>query len=338
MIAPRDGGNESVPPVVVAMGTSAGGIGMLKGLVRDLPADLGAAVLVVMHIAPTRPSQLAAILDRAGPLPVTDAVDGRIIRPGQVHCAPANRHLLAGRSRLRLSTAPRENGSRPAIDPLFRSAARHHAGRVVGVVLSGMLDDGSAGLLAVRQAGGITVVQDPDDASFSDMPRHAIELARPHHVVPADRLAATIVAAVEEASARDMPEAPDSDPEEDMEIEEPPPDRLTDLTCPDCGGVLWSDGEPPVALRCRTGHRYSPESYFERQGSAVEGALWSAVRALSEQAGAAERVAVSLDARGNESAAAIFRRRARDARRQADLLRRDVIGSGTELLIPEDAG
>jgi two-component system chemotaxis response regulator CheB len=328
----------SETPVVVVAGTSAGGIAVLKDMVLGLPADLAAAVLVVMHIPPTRPSQLAAILDRAGPLPAGDALDGEVMRAGHIYIAPPDRHLLAGRRHLHLSATPRENGSRPAIDPLFRSAARHHGPRAVGVVLTGMLDDGSTGLLAMREAGGITVVQDPADAAFPEMPRNAIELAGPCLVVPAADLARTIAAAVCEAGRREAPFDPEPEADGDQETEAPPPDRLTDLTCPDCGGVLWTDFDPPVALRCRTGHRFSTESFYERQTSAVEGALWSAVRVLAEQASVADRLAGAMAERGDPRSAASFRRRAREARRQAEVLRGNVLEEGTGLLAPDQAG
>jgi two-component system chemotaxis response regulator CheB len=314
------------PPVVV-VGTSAGGIGVTRSIVAELPADLGAAVLVVMHLPPTHSSRLAAILDRHATLPVGDAVDGEELRPGRIYVATPDRHLLVGRRRVHLTAAPRENGSRPAIDPLFRSAARHHGARTVGVVLTGMLDDGSAGLLAIGQAGGVTVVQDPEEAPFPAMPRSAMETATPDHVVPTAELAATIAAAVELVATRPAPLA-DEELEEDSGIEDVPTARLTGLTCPDCGGVLWNEGPDQRDFRCRTGHRFAAESLYARHTSAVEGALWAGVRALVEQADLAEQLALTMERRANSSAAELFRRRAVDARHHADLLRRDTLGAG----------
>jgi len=190
----------SAGPPVVAVGTSAGGISVLRDVLCDVPRDLGAAVLVVMHIPPVRRSQLVPIFARVSAVPVAEAVNGARFLAGVVYVAPPDHHLLVGRHRLHLSTAPREKAARPAIDPLFRSAARHHGPRAVGVVLSGMLDDGSAGLLAIRDAGGITIVQDPADAAFSEMPRSAMTLVGPDHVVPAAQLAEVIAGAVRQAA------------------------------------------------------------------------------------------------------------------------------------------
>jgi two-component system chemotaxis response regulator CheB len=195
-------GPPSPSPPVVAVGTSAGGIAVLRDVLRGLPPDLGAAMVVVMHIPPARRSHLVAILARVALLPVSEAVDGELFRAGEVYVAPPDRHLLVGRRRLHLSPGPREKMARPAIDPLFRSVARHHGPRSVGVVMSGMLDDGSDGLVAIRDAGGITIVQDPADAAFGEMPRNAVERVGPDCVVPAAQLAECIVNAVHSASGR----------------------------------------------------------------------------------------------------------------------------------------
>lgn len=177
---------------VVVIGGSAGGLEMLTRLVRELPPDLPAAVLVVLHFPSGGVSRLAPILARSTPLPVTVPWDGEPLQPGRIYVPQADQHLLVSWRRVRVSLAPRENGHRPAIDPLFRSAARHYAGDAIGVVLCGNLHDGSAGLLAIREAGGVAVVADPDDCAFAEMPRNAISVAAPDHVVPLDRMAALL--------------------------------------------------------------------------------------------------------------------------------------------------
>ena len=170
---------------MITIGASAGGVEALTELVRGLPVDLPASVFVSLHVPPHGTSMLPQILSRRGPLPAHHARDGEPIEPGRIYVAPPDLHLLIHQGVVRLSRGPRENGFRPAIDPLFRTAARWHGPRVVGVILSGTLDDGTAGLLAIKERGGFAVVQDPDDALFPGMPRNAMDVVHVDHVLPA---------------------------------------------------------------------------------------------------------------------------------------------------------
>ena len=169
---------------IVVIGASAGGIEALRELVSELPADLPAALFVVVHIQPYAVSRLPEILSRAGALPATHASNGEPIQPGHIYVAPPDRHLLVRQGRIALSRGPRENHSRPAIDPLFRSAARAYGSRVIGVVLSGALYDGSMGLLVVKTRGGMAIVQDPREAAVDSMPRSALRLVEADAVLP----------------------------------------------------------------------------------------------------------------------------------------------------------
>jgi two-component system chemotaxis response regulator CheB len=178
---------------VVVAGASAGGVEALSAMVAGIPAGLGASVLVVLHLPPGGTSALPAILDRAGPLPATSAVDGEALRAGHIHVAPPDTHLaVTERAVVLLGSAP-ERGHRPSINVLFRSAARAWRTAVTGVLLSGALDDGVDGLLAIARTGGRVVVQDPTDAHQPDMPRHALRRMTPHHVVPAARIGELLV-------------------------------------------------------------------------------------------------------------------------------------------------
>ncbi len=168
---------------VIVIGASAGGVSALQDLVRELPEELPAAVLIVVHIGSTQ-TQLASILDRAGPLSATLAQDREMIYRGRIYVAPADRHLILRDGHLHLTCTPKENWTRPAINPLFRSAARALGSRVAGVVLTGMLDDGTAGLLAIEAAGGVTIIQDPEDAAFPEMPLSALDYLEPDHLAP----------------------------------------------------------------------------------------------------------------------------------------------------------
>jgi len=177
---------------VIAIGASAGGIEPLRELMRALPEGLPAALLVVVHLLPTAVSRLAPILDRAGSFEASTATDGERIEHGHVYVAPPDRHLLMRGGALQITDAPPENGHRPAIDPLFRSVARHAGPRAIGVVLSGSQSDGAEGMRFVKEHGGATVVQDPEDALYPSMPRQACSATEIDRIVPASELASAL--------------------------------------------------------------------------------------------------------------------------------------------------
>lgn len=178
---------------LVVVGASAGGVEVLQRLASGLPADFPATLCVVLHISPGSPSMLAAILDRAGPLPCHQAVDGERLVPGAILVAPPDRHLVIGDGAVCVTAGPAENGHRPAVDVLFRTAAREQAGRVVGVVLSGNRNDGTAGLAEIKACGGAAIVQDPDDALYAGMPISALAHVRVDAVVPSAAMADTVL-------------------------------------------------------------------------------------------------------------------------------------------------
>jgi two-component system, chemotaxis family, protein-glutamate methylesterase/glutaminase len=299
------------PRRVIAVAASAGGVEALQRLVAHLPADLDAAVCIVLHIPSTGRSLLAPILGRATRLTVVLATDGAPLHAGTVYVAPADRHLLIGADRISLSSGPRENGVRPAADPMFRSLARSWGSAAVAVVLSGALDDGATGALAVAQAGGRVIVQDPDDALVPSMPVSAMAVTGAHDVLP--------VAEIGEALRRyaETPVAPSEAPPEEPELRSTP----SGFSCPECRGVLWELRERDVVrYRCRVGHIYSEEAMVSAQGTAVEAALWSALEALEERSELLLRIAKRMgdqprshqrftaDARAADQRAAIIRR------------------------------
>jgi two-component system chemotaxis response regulator CheB len=193
---------------IIVIGASAGGVEALCQLVKSLPADLPAPIFVVLHVSPDTPSLLPGILERAGHLPARHARDGEQIRPGTIYIAPPDHHLLLKPGRIVVTRGPRENNVRPAVDSLFRTAARSYRARVVGVVLSGGLDDGTLGLMDVKRAGGVTLVQDPNEAMFSSMPRSAIENVVVDRVLPVEEIAALLDRLAREAVVSDIEPAP----------------------------------------------------------------------------------------------------------------------------------
>ncbi len=275
---------------IFVIGASAGGIEAVTALVAGLPAELPAAVFVVVHTSPESPGYLGEILRQAGPLPARMAVDGEPVRPGTILVAPPDHHLLLTGDRVRLSRGPRENRARPAIDPLFRSAAATFTSRVAGVILSGLLDDGAAGLRAVKRCGGKALVQEPDDARFPDMPRHALAAVEVDLRLPVRRLGGALT-----RLARERPAPPPAVPAEilwEVRMIEGPasarnlleaPGENSDYGCPECGGVLRTMPDRGVVrFRCHTGHGYTLGHLLEEQKEQVEAALWAALRRLEE--------------------------------------------------------
>ena len=315
---------------MVVVGASAGGVDALQELVSGLPAEFPASILVVLHVSAESTSVLPQILSRRGPLPAAFARDGDELRRGQIYVAPSDHHMLVHDGHIRLTRGPRENGHRPAIDPAFRSAARAAGGRCIGVVLSGLLDDGAAGLRFLQQHGGATIVQDPDEALFPSMPRAALAQLTPDRIAPAREMADALCEVIEEPLTVEIdlaPGPPDADERgrDRVEIDDPadvaallsgPP---SGLTCPECGGALWEQQEAGGTWRfaCHTGHAYSLASLVEEQGRSLEVVLWSAVRALEERADMHRRLARRTQTRRG----AVYEDRAVEAEGHASALR-----------------
>jgi two-component system, chemotaxis family, protein-glutamate methylesterase/glutaminase len=273
---------------VVVVGASAGGIDALKELVSHLPSDLPAALFVVLHLSPVGTSVLPDILSRAGPLPAEHVAADVPIERGRIYVAPPDLHLEIHDSHVRAVAGPRENGTRPAVDPLFRSAAHAYGARTVGVVLSGTLDDGTLGLRAIKAHGGVALVQDPETAQNPGMPRSAIEHAAPDGIASPAALARLIV-----DLARDpIPNAHEgaqtmNDHSEDVArqtSENPQNGDHTGFTCPECGGAIWLQESGEVrSFVCRVDHKYTTEAFAAEQGRRVEAAVWAALRLVEER-------------------------------------------------------
>lgn len=293
---------------LVVMGASAGGVEALRCVVAGFPPDLPAAVCVVLHLSSGTPSALAGILGRAGHLPCRPAQDGDQLEQGTILVAPPDRHLVIEDGRVRLSVGPRENNHRPSVDALFRSAAQSARERAIGVVLSGMRDDGAAGLALIKAHGGMALVQDPKEAQHAGMPNSAIDGTDVDAVLSCGELPAAIAAAAwgdsTAAAAREPPQ---------------PEGRQLTIVCPECGGVLSETTEAGVTRwECHVGHLYSPSSLSLAQGTEVEKALWTAVRMLRDRAALLRRLADQSAARSHGRTEETFRARADDAEQQAD--------------------
>lgn len=329
---------------IIVIGASAGGVEAMLQLVQELPPDLPAAVFVVVHFPTYSTSLLPSILSRASKLPALHPQSADPIQPGTIYIGPPNYHLILRPGQIQLISGPRENGHRPAIDPLFRSAARAYREQVIGVILSGALDDGTAGLATIKRMGGITIVQDPVDALFDSMPKSAIANVEVDHILPAAEIAAALMERSQEQVTRKVemsdPASPDSNSnaafndsgenevvqQDKQELEQGKrPGQPSMLTCPDCGGVLWELGDRALLrYRCHVGHSYSADSLVEEQEEAVEVALWTALRALEEKAALARRMAVHARSQNRERSAMRFMEQAEEIAAQANSIRRVI--------------
>jgi two-component system, chemotaxis family, protein-glutamate methylesterase/glutaminase len=280
---------------IVVIGASAGGIDALKVLVASFPKDLKAAIFITLHVAPYGTSMLPEILERAGPLAASDGKDWEPIQHGRIYVAPPDCHLLFEKDGyVRITHGPRENRFRPAIDPMFRAAAYCFGPRVIGVILSGWLDDGTAGLRAVRERGGVTIVQHPDDAFAASMPLNAIKHVEIDHIIPVKEIGPMLVhlvdTPIEEEVKRPVPE------EMEIEVKIAKDEKALEsgilkwgepslYSCPECHGVLLQRNEARnIRYRCHTGHAYSAESLLADLSIKTEETLWSAIRVLEEGA------------------------------------------------------
>lgn len=277
---------------IIVIGASAGGVAALRSLVSQLPADLDAAIFVVIHLSPNRPSYLAEILTRCGPLPAHAPVDGDPIQAGHIYVATPDRHLLLEKGRIRISCGAKVNRMRPAIDPLFQTAALAYQERVIGAVLTGVLDDGTAGLAAIKTMGGVTVVQDPQEAQFPDMPQSALQAVEIDYCLPVAGIA-RLLAHREQLKVKPQvtgltPEIIAAEAQFDLQgtadvdilnrIARP-----SIYSCPDCHGVLWEiSGGKVLRYRCQTGHAFSGRNLLVAQVGDKEDELWAALRALDE--------------------------------------------------------
>jgi len=296
---------------IVVIGGSVGAVTVLLELAAALPPRFPAAILVVQHIG-AHPSVLPELMHSRGPNRALHARNGDTPEPGSIHIAPPDHHLLLQRGAMLLTRDAKENHARPAIDPLFRSAAVAYGARVAGVILSGRLDDGTAGLQAVKLCGGAAVVQDPADAEEPGMPQSALDNVEVDHVVPGAQLAqalAGLVGTPVDAFAR-VPDpllrefrisAGEGDPMEHLDAIGTP----SKIVCPDCNGVLWAiTGSRPARFRCHTGHAFTERSLAYAQGLATDQALWTAFRSLQERERLLRMMAAAGRKRGDEAAAA----------------------------------
>jgi two-component system, chemotaxis family, protein-glutamate methylesterase/glutaminase len=292
---------------VIVIGSSAGGVEALRRLCACLPADLPAAVLVVQHLSPSARSVLPQLLARAGRLPAATPSDGEVLERGRIYVAGPDHHLLLRPGHMLVRRGPFENRTRPAVNALFRSAAIAYGARVIGVVLTGLLDDGTDGLIAIKAVGGTSVVQHPDDAEWPSMPRNALKRDHVDHAVKLDDMGALLSRLCREEAGPSIPVPEDYMVEDRIAAQDfaslndavETPGRASKISCPDCGGVLNQiEADKEIRFRCQVGHAFTPLGLAAMQSEELERALGVAVRTHRDRMRLFEQMKVSAADRG----------------------------------------
>lgn len=311
---------------IIVIGASAGGVFALKQIVAALPADFEASIFVVLHIAPYSPSYLPGILTATSRLKAVHPTDGEIVKPGHIYVAPPDHHMLVEHDQVIVKRGPKENRFRPSIDALFRSAAYTYGPRVIGVILTGMLDDGTSGMWSVKRLGGISIVQEPFEAAYPSMPENVLTHVDVDYRLPIEDITPLLCALIRES----VPDSPTLAPDElerlETEVNIAAQDiafdmgildmgELTPLTCPECNGALISIKEGKlIRYRCHTGHAYTASSLLAETTKVVEESFWKAIRSLEETVILLEQSGRHFAEGGNEEAADQFFEKARKTR------------------------
>lgn len=327
---------------IIVIGASAGGIVALRKLVASLPTDFGAAMFIVQHVSAHTVSYLPDILNRSGPLRAVHPHDGDPIKTGRIYVAPPDCHLLMEEDRVLVKKGPKENRFRPSIDALFRSAAYTYGPRVIGVVLTGLLNDGTSGMWSVQRLGGVCVVQEPEDAEYNSMPTSVLEYVDADYVVPLADMAATLCRLVAEPMTDEPELLPDEDRRLQAEIQIAAQDNAFDigimdmgqpttLTCPECNGVLVSINEGKLLrYRCHTGHGFTADALLAELTKSVEETHWQVVRGLEEAVMLLEQIANNYEKAGHAKDADRFREKAEETRTRARHVREEVFSYGVK--------
>jgi two-component system chemotaxis response regulator CheB len=322
---------------IIVIGASAGGFDALKQFVEHLPGDFNASIFIVWHMSPDVRGILPHVLNKSGKLTAAHAVDGEPVMMKRIYIAPPDHHLLLENGRVRVTRGPKENGFRPSVDPLFRSAALAYGTRVIGIVLSGALDDGAAGLWAIKQQGGVAIVQDPSDAEVPSMPINAIKAVNADYIVPVDSMGALLAKLTEENIASGQETGGMADEKRTrlevsiaMEGKNSKANvfeygQLTEFTCPECHGVLAALYEGNrIRFRCHTGHAFSADSLLAGITENIEETLWTAIRSIQESVFLLNHLGDHFSETNQPRIAAAYFKKAKKAAKRADLIRQAV--------------
>jgi two-component system chemotaxis response regulator CheB len=340
---------------IIVIGASAGGVQALMRVVSALPANLSASIFVVVHTSPDAPGVLDKVLNRFHGHRARYARNGMKIERDTIYIAPPDRHMMLQESAIRITGGPKQHRNRPSIDALFQSAAAAFRERVIGVVLTGYLDDGSAGLATIKKAGGVTVVQDPEDAQVSEMPIQALQRTDPDYCAPLDHIPRILESLVQGSDAvggviasnrksvsgafarsNHSQHKNGSRSQKNCGLTSEQKKELTGLTCPECHGAIWEvrggDHKDIVQFKCRLGHKYGPQSMIEAHSDTLEHAMWAALRCLEENIALTKRLVEYSRNLGRDKAAELYGRQIREKEKHAQVLRALLDGKTDKLI------
>ncbi len=325
---------------IIVIGASAGGLKALGAIVVNLPSDIDAAIFIVQHLPADKPSILPKILADLGSLPASHPSDREPIQKGRIYVAPPDYHLLVNQGSVRVVHGPKENRFRPAIDTLFRSAARAYGSRVVGVVLTGYLDDGTVGLQAVKKRGGVAIVQDPKEAEYPSMPKSALRYVKVDRCVPLAEIPHLLVQLSKQPAAEEEADLMNEEIEIESNIAQQQMNTQeflenveaigtrTTYTCPECNGSIWQiDKSEPLRFRCHTGHSFTADTFLAEQTLNLEKALWSAIRIMEDKVMFFRQMSERMGSYNLQSAAAKYEEHAKSLDAEVSLIR-DIILNG----------
>ena len=322
---------------IIVIGASAGGFEAIKKIVADLPPDLDAAIFIVWHMAPSARGILPQVLGRITPIPVAHAYDGEPIVTNRIYIAPPDRHMLLEKGHIRITRGPKENRFRPAVDPLFRSAAYVYGNRVIGVILSGALDDGTAGLWAVKNCGGMALIQDPHDAEVPSMPENAIREVDADYILPLAEVGSMLVRLSGEKLPEKIPVAMEENEKTRAEIRIAAEEnalrinilqygKLSPFTCPECQGVLTLLKDGTLGrFRCHTGHAYSADTLLAAVTEKIEDTLYGVIRGMDESIILLNHLGDHFAEANHPKLAASYFKKAQEAQQRSDLVRKAVL-------------
>lgn len=328
---------------IIVIGASAGGIEAIHQLLQLLPGDLAASLFVVVHLSPQTPSYLARVLQRHSQLKVVSPKDGEAFENGNVYVAAANRHLLVKPGMIRLGNGPRENRCRPSVDALFRTAAFAYEERVIGIILSGALNDGTAGLMTVKSYGGVAIVQNPEEAAFSGMPRSALEFVKVDHVLTVAEIAKKVIDLTKIGGSEASQPSRDDDDTEVGQVYEVGRAGLREgmggtqvpLSCPECGGALWqTEMNRFKEFKCHVGHSFTTDTLLQEQADSIDAQFWKNLRQLEENVWLRKKLAGWARSQEKYDEAAEQDRLAIIAQSQAEKIREALLTDITELDTP----
>jgi two-component system chemotaxis response regulator CheB len=325
---------------IIVVGASAGGFDALKKLVAGLPQDFQASIFIVWHMSPDVRGVLPQVLNRFETVPAAHAEDGELIAPNRIYVAPPDRHLLVEKGNVRVTRGPKENRFRPAVDPLFRSAAYAYGTQVIGVVLSGALDDGTAGLWTIKHRGGLAIVQDPQDAEVPSMPENALREVEVDYRIPISEMADLLVR-LSQKEVRPSTEVIMNEETENKKTEIEigiaaeasafesgilEIGTLTPYTCPECHGVLSALTDGNIKrFRCHTGHAYSADSLLATVTENIESSLYDAIRGVEESVMLLNHLGDHFAEVNQPKVAAVYFRKAQEAEQRARMVRQTVL-------------